>query len=227
MPPMSGLDVEGLLQVLSVALIPGIFAITLHEVSHGWVAKQLGDPTAYMLGRLTINPLKHVDLLGTVIVPIALLLLSNGSMAFGWAKPVPVAFRNLRHPKRDMVLVAAAGPVSNFIMAMAWALLAAALTTTGVGASAALTAWLFNMCVFGIQINVILAVFNLLPIPPLDGGRVLAGLLPRESSNLLERIEPFGLMIVVLLMATGVLGSILDPLRGFFLKFFFNLAGLA
>jgi Zn-dependent protease len=222
---MSGLDVEGLLRVLSVALIPGIFAITLHEVSHGWIAKQLGDPTAYMLGRLTINPLKHVDPLGTVIVPIALLLLSGGSMAFGWAKPVPVAFRNLRHPKRDMVLVAAAGPISNFVMGLFWALLAAALSMSGTTADVAV--WLFNMCVFGIQINVILAVFNLLPIPPLDGGRVLAGLLPREGANLLERIEPFGLMIVVVLLYTHVLGSILDPFRGFFLKFYFNLAGLA
>ena len=226
MPAMSGFDIDGLLRVLSVALIPGIFAITLHEVSHGWVAKQLGDPTAYMLGRLTINPLKHVDPLGTVIVPIALLLLSHGSMAFGWAKPVPVAFRNLRHPKRDMVLVAAAGPISNFVMGAGWALLAAALGALSAPTTDA-AVWLYNMCVFGMQINVILAVFNLLPIPPLDGGRVLAGLLPREGSNLLERIEPFGLMIVVVLLYTGVLGSILDPLRGVFLKFYFNLAGLA
>ena len=223
---MSGLDVDGLLRVLSVALIPGIFAITLHEVAHGWVAKQLGDPTAYMLGRLTINPLKHVDPLGTVVVPIGLLLLSHGSMAFGWAKPVPVAFRNLRHPKRDMVLVAAAGPISNLAMGTAWSLLAAALTLSGASAGG-IAEWLFNMCIFGMQINVLLAVFNLLPIPPLDGGRVLAGLLPRSGSDLLERIEPFGLMIVVLLMATGVLSSIMDPLRGFFLKFYFNLAGLA
>jgi len=223
---MSGMDIEGLLRVLSVALIPGIFAITLHEVAHGWIAKQLGDPTAYMLGRLTINPLKHVDPLGTVVVPIALLLLSHGSMAFGWAKPVPVAFRNLRHPKRDMVLVAAAGPLSNFAMAAFWALLAAALLTL-VGVSAGATEWLLNMCVFGMQINVILAVFNLLPIPPLDGGRVLAGLLPRSGSNLLERVEPFGLIIVVLLIASGVLWSIMGPFRDFFLKFYFNVAGLA
>jgi Zn-dependent protease len=220
------MNVQDLLRVLSIALIPGILAITLHEVSHGWVAKQLGDPTAYMLGRLTINPLKHIDPLGTVIVPIAMLLLSQGTMAFGWAKPVPVAFRNLRHPKRDMVLVAAAGPVSNFLMAMGWAIVAAAVTAFG-AQNSGVAEWLFNNCVFGMQINVVLAVFNLLPIPPLDGGRVLAGLLPRGGSNALERIEPFGLIIVVVLMTSGVLWSIMGPLRNFFLKFYFNIAGLA
>ncbi len=114
-------DPSEILRVLSVALIPGIFAITLHEVAHGWAARQLGDPTAYMLGRLTLNPIKHVDPVGTVAVPLVMLLLSGGAMAFGWAKPVPVAFRNLRNPKRDMVLVAAAGPGANFAMAALWA----------------------------------------------------------------------------------------------------------
>jgi Zn-dependent protease len=222
---MPGIDLDHLLQVLSVALIPGIFAITLHEVSHGWVAKQLGDPTAHMLGRLTLNPLKHVDPIGTVVVPIALLVLSSGRIAFGWAKPVPVAFRNLRHPKRDMVLVAAAGPVANFVMAAFWALLAALVTFVGLTGDTA--QWLLNNCVFGMQINVLLAVFNLLPIPPLDGGRVLSGLLPRGGSEALERIEPFGLMIVVLLIATGAVWSIMGPLQDFFLKFYFNLAGFA
>jgi Zn-dependent protease len=222
---MSEENIQQILQTLSIALIPGILAITLHEVAHGWVAKQLGDPTAYMLGRLTLNPLKHVDPLGTVVVPIAMLVLSGGAMSFGWAKPVPVAFRNLRHPKRDMVLVAAAGPISNFLMATFWALLAAALSFSGSESTA--TQWLFNNCVFGMQINVILAVFNLLPIPPLDGGRVLAGLLPRGGSNALERVEPFGLIIVVVLMVSGALWTIMSPLRYFFLKFYFNLAGLA
>src|SRR5690606_927862 len=124
---MPGFDIEQLVRVLSIALIPGLFAITLHEVSHGWAAKRLGDPTAFMLGRLSLNPLKHIDPLGTVVVPIAMLLMSGGQMAFGWAKPVPVAFGNLRKPRRDMILVAAAGPSSNLLMATGWALIAASL----------------------------------------------------------------------------------------------------
>ncbi|HWO94461.1 MAG TPA: site-2 protease family protein [Dehalococcoidia bacterium] len=222
---MPAIDIEKILRVLSVALIPGLFAITVHEVSHGWVARRFGDPTAYMLGRLTLNPLKHIDPLGTVIVPIAMLVMSGGAWAFGWAKPVPVAFNNLRNPRRDMVLVAAAGPISNFLMATAWALFAA-LQLNLLGGTTGVEQWLLGMCVFGITINVILAVFNFIPIPPLDGGRVLSGLLPPSMSRVLDQIEPYGFVIVIVLMVMGVLWTLMEPFMLFFNDLFWSLAGL-
>jgi len=204
---------------LSYSIIPLIFAITVHEVAHGWVAKQCGDPTAAFAGRLTLNPLKHVDPIGTFLVPIGLLLVSGGQFMLGWAKPVPVAFGNLHNPKRDMILVAVAGPGVNLAMALAWALFGALqyqiALSTGLGSE-----WLLYMVAAGISFNVLLAVFNMLPIPPLDGGRVLAGLAPKNLSDVLDRIEPFGIFIVLGLLYFGVLWVIIDPPRLFFLEIF-------
>jgi len=221
---MFGMDLDVFLYRLSVAVIPVLFAITVHEVAHGWTARYYGDPTAERAGRLSLNPIKHIDPVGTVAVPILLLLMSGGSMVFGWAKPVPVMFQNLRNPRRDMIAVAAAGPASNLAMALGWAILAASHETLlGLGGPAA--DWLNGVCVMGILINSVLAVFNMLPIPPLDGGRVLAGLLPPRQSFLLHRIEPFGFMIVVMLMVTGVLWTLLEPFLFFFIDFYWSVAG--
>ena len=195
-----------LMQEISVAILPLLFAITLHEVAHGWVARQLGDPTAQLMGRLTLNPIKHIDLIGTIIVPTVLLLM--GGFIFGWAKPVPVTWQNLRNPKRDMALVALAGPMANLLMAFIWALIA----KIGFSAGASLGMpgqMLVLMGVFGITINVLLMVLNLLPIPPLDGGRILNSFLPGPLSYKFSRLEPYGFLILLALLATGLLSNIL------------------
>lgn len=212
-----------MVQIVAVAALPVLFAITVHEVAHGWVAKKLGDPTAMMLGRLTLNPLKHIDPIGTIVVPVVLLL-TTGFM-FGWAKPVPVTWANLRNPKRDMALVAVAGPASNLLMAIGWAL----IMKLGymLGGTLDWLAWpLVKMAEIGIIINLILMILNLLPVPPLDGGRVLSGLLPGPWAWKLSRIEPYGLIIMVVLMVTGLLGKILLPPMMFIEGLLLALVGL-
>ena len=198
-------------QQIAVWALPVLFAITVHEVAHGWVAQRLGDPTAMMLGRLTLNPIKHIDPVGTVIVP--LLLMVTGGFIFGWAKPVPITWENLKHPKRDMVLVAAAGPGANFVMACFWALimkLAQAMPDIS-PSTQSVAIGLFYMGAAGIRINILLMVLNLLPIPPLDGGRVVAGFLPGPLAWKFSRIEPYGFLILLVLLMTNTLQMILGP----------------
>jgi Zn-dependent protease len=195
------MDVAGFLQTLSIAAIPLIFAITLHEVAHGWVAKSFGDRTAELLGRLSLNPIRHVDPMGTVAVPLLLMFL--GGPVFGWAKPVPVNPRNMRNPRSNMVWVSAAGPAANIVMAAFWAFLLMICLRTDASVG---TTWLAAMSERGIFFNALLAVFNMLPIPPLDGGQVLTNLLPRGPvTRLLEALYPWGLFIVFGLLATGLL----------------------
>lgn len=224
---MFGMDPMQLLFTLAYGAIPVVFAITMHEVAHGWAARQLGDPTAYRLGRLSANPIHHIDPVGTVIVPLGLALFSGGTMMFGWAKPVPVVFANLRDPKRDMILVAAAGPGANLVMATFWALVAMLVFGLGME-NGFLGGMLLLAARVGIWFNILLMVFNLLPIPPLDGGRVLAGLLPKSGADFLARIEPFGFIIVLLLVfgPFPLLGNIMEPFLRFFIDFYYAAAGL-
>ncbi|MGB6309460.1 MAG: site-2 protease family protein [Steroidobacteraceae bacterium] len=201
------MDLFAFLYKISIWAIPVLFAITLHEVAHGWVARYFGDRTAEMLGRLSLNPLRHIDPIGTVLVPG--LLLAVGGPLFGWAKPVPVATSALRNPRRSMILVALAGPAANLVMAVFWCgVLGAIIRADG---NETMTRWVTLMAQAGILTNVVLAVFNLLPIPPLDGGRVLAGLLPPQLSARLEKLEPVGLFIVLGLSGFGLLGWLFNP----------------
>jgi Zn-dependent protease len=209
-----------LVQKIAVWIAPVLLAITVHEVAHGWVASLLGDKTALMLGRLTLNPLKHVDPMGTILIPGMLLLLHAGFI-FGYAKPVPVTWQNLHNPKRDMALVAAAGPGANLAMAVGWALLIRVGLLLGQQGLA-----LVYMGVAGIFINIVLMALNLLPLPPLDGGRVLTGLLPGPWAYRLSRIEPYGFFILIALLVTGLLGLILWPLISFVMSLLVPVSGL-
>ena len=194
------------IQQFSAALIPIIFAITVHEAAHGYAAKYFGDMTAFHLKRITLNPLRHIDPIGTIALPI--ILYSLGGFVFGWAKPVPVNFSNLRNPKKDMVWVALAGPGGNLIMAIFWTIIYTNfLLFPNVGQE-----FIFEMARWGISINVVLMVLNLLPLPPLDGGRVAVGLLPYPWSSKLAGLERYGFFILIFLLATGLLGAILSPL---------------
>ena len=208
------------IQLLIVMVPPLLLAITLHEVAHGWIALRCGDTTAKAQGRLSLNPLRHIDPIGTVLVPAVLAVL--GGFIFGWAKPVPVNYHRLHQPKRDMALVALAGPTSNLLMALGWALIA----VLGHGLPAEL-AWLGEplllMGVSGVNVNVMLGVLNLVPIPPLDGSRVLAGVLPDAVGQLMARLEPYGLILLVLLLVSGVLNlmPLVNTIRHFILTLFF------
>jgi Zn-dependent protease len=197
------MDFADIIQTVAIYALPVLFAITVHEAAHGYVAFRLGDPTAYLLGRVTFNPAKHIDPVGTVLMPLLLYFATSGAFLFGYAKPVPVHFGRLRHPKRDMVWVALAGPASNFAMALAWSVLAYSLVALGVSER-----FFLEMTRAGVLVNLVMFAFNLFPIPPLDGGRILVGLLPMKQAMALSRLERWGFFIVMALVVSGVLGSL-------------------
>ena len=198
-----------LVQKIAIYALPVIFAITLHEAAHGYVAKHFGDNTAYVLGRISLNPLRHIDPIGTVLVPLLILLTTSGTFLFGWAKPVPVDFGSLRHPKRDMLWVAAAGPLANLIMALLWALL---FKLALLAPHNTFSLPLSLMARAGITVNLVLMLLNLLPILPLDGGRIAVSLLPHRLAYGYSRMEPYGFPILLLLLFTNLLGAILNPM---------------
>jgi Zn-dependent protease len=198
------------IQKIAVYALPILFAITVHEAAHGYAAKYFGDLTAERLGRISLNPLKHIDPFGTVLLPAITIIF--GGILFGWAKPVPVNFSNLRHPKKDMLWVAAAGPASNLAMAIFWAM----LLNYSKHAPQSAAYFLAEMSWAGVSINLVLMVLNLLPMPPLDGGRIAVSLLPNNLASKLARVEQYGFIILIALMFTGVLGKIISPFINFF-----------
>jgi Zn-dependent protease len=197
------MDIANLIQTVLIYALPVIFAITIHEAAHGYAARHFGDNTAYSLGRITLNPIKHIDPVGTIAMPLLLYFATGGTFLFGYAKPVPVRFGNLRNPKRDMIWVALAGPAVNLLQALIWGVLF--YLVVGVQLN---ERFFIEMCKAGMLVNVVMFVFNLFPLPPLDGGRILVGLLPYRQAELVSRIEPYGFFVVMGLVLAGVLGNI-------------------
>lgn len=216
---------NSIIQLIAVCAIPLIFSITLHEAAHGYAAMRFGDRTARFAGRVTLNPAKHIDPFGTIILPLIMLAGSAATGAagfiFGWAKPVPVNFGALRNPKRDMIWVALAGPASNLLQAILWGILLKVLLVLGVGEE-----FFLRMAAFGISINIFLMAFNLIPIPPLDGGRVAVGVLPWSVGRYLDRLEPYGMWIVLALVFVGASGFFVGPLVSFGQSVVMFVAGL-
>lgn len=205
------MNFEQTIQTILIFALPVLFAITVHEAAHGYVARHFGDNTAYMMGRVTLNPFKHIDPIGTILMPLMLYFATSGAFLFGYAKPVPVNFGHLKRPKRDMIWVALAGPASNFIQAILWAVLYALLVGTGVNER-----FFLEMAKAGVLVNLVMWAFNLFPLPPLDGGRVLVGLLPPRPAYALSRIEPWGFFIVLGLVLLGIVSTYwLRPLMAF------------
>jgi Zn-dependent protease len=202
------MDIANLIQTVAIYALPVLFAITVHEAAHGYAAMHFGDPTAHMMGRITLNPLKHIDPMGTVLMPLMLYFATGGAFLFGYAKPVPVNFGRLRHPKRDMVWVALAGPGANLAQAVLWTVLAYVLVAMGVQER-----FFLEMTQAGLMVNLVMFAFNLFPLPPLDGGRILVGLLPMKQALMVSRLEPYGFFIVMALVVSGLVGSLwLRPL---------------
>jgi len=203
-------DTANLIQTVLIYALPVLFAITLHEAAHGYAARHFGDNTAWMLGRITLNPVKHIDPVGTILMPVLLYFATGGAFLFGYAKPVPVRFDQLKNPKRDMVWVALAGPGANLLQALLWGVLMYVLLAAGLEER-----FFLEMCRAGVLVNVVMFAFNLFPLPPLDGGRILVGLLPWKQAALVSRIEPWGFFIVMALVLTGIVSKLwMQPVMG-------------